>query len=119
MHAILSILVALAPVLFFLSVPTFALALWWGVRREPQTTLSRTARLVFTIGGCLGFLLDAAALAFIIGDNRPRGRFLDSIDSGLLTGVPTLFVAFLSLFTLIALGVLLAWSLTQKKPQLT
>lgn len=116
MHTLLSILVGLSPVIVLLSVPTFALASWFGARGRAHTASSTPARIGLLVVGCFGFLLDAVAVAFVLFDN-PHGRFMDSIDSGPLTGVPTLFVILLSLFTMAVMGGLVVWSFARRRRQ--
>ena len=116
MHTLLSILVALSPVIVLLSVPTFASAFWFGARDRAHAAPSKPARIGLVVVGCFGFLLDAVAVAFVLFDN-PHGRFLDSIDSGPLTGVPTVFVILLSLFTMAVMGGLVVLSFSQRRLQ--
>lgn len=94
-HNVLSILILLSPILFLLSIPLFACALWLGAHGG-QRSFASGGKALF-LAGCLGFLLDVATVVFLL---NPHRRLMDSIDSGPFTGVPTLFAAFLSLFIL-------------------
>jgi hypothetical protein len=101
MHTLLSILVVLSPVLFLVSIPVFGWALRLATQAHGQPWSS--GRIALAVVGCVGFLLDAAVVAFVIFDN-PHGRFMDSIDSGPFTGVPTLFAISLSVFTMVVIA---------------
>jgi len=98
MNAVMSLLVGLSPLFFVLSLPTFAAAVWFGARGWKHRTRFRGAYAGSLVVGGLGFLFDGIAVAFAALDH-PHRRLLDSVDSGPLTGVPTVFVIFLSAYT--------------------
>ena len=84
-HALASLLVLLAPVLFLVAIPAFTVAL-------------RTKRA--RCFGVFGWLL-LLGCAYAAITDKPHGRAFDSIDHGLLTGIPTTLVLLTSIYTLI------------------
>jgi len=99
-HGIASLLVVLAPLLLLAALPVFTIAL----RTRPF--------LWFGIAGWL-ILLTCAYTA--ITDNR---HGLDSIDHGLLTGIPTILVMGASAYTLLLSSALLWHALRRKRGSL-
>lgn len=116
MHTVVSLLVALSPLILVLSVPAFLVAAWVGVRNLSERRVPPSASLIFLVIGALGLLFDIVAAGFAVFDN-PHGRFLDSIDWGPLAGVPTVFVVLLSVYTLGVIGAVAGWSLSGRKAQ--
>jgi hypothetical protein len=99
MHNIASLLVALAPLLLLAALPVFTIAL----RTRP-----------FLWFGIVGWLLLLACAYTALTDN-PHGRHFDSIDHGLLTGIPTTLVLVATTYTLVISSVLLWHALRRKR----
>ena len=91
LHVVASLLVGLAPLILLASIPVFIIAI-------------RTKPLLWF--GLFGFLL-LVACAYTPITNIPLGLPFDSIDHGLLTGVPTLLVMGSSGYTLLLSSALL------------
>ena len=98
MHNLASLLVTLAPLLLLAAIPVFTIAL----RTKP-----------FLWFGIAGWLLLLACAYTALTDN-PHGRHFDSIDHGLLTGIPTLLVMAASTYTLLLSSALLWHALFRK-----
>lgn len=97
MHLLLSLLVGLSDILIILCVPAVAAALLLGRKRETSCLSERVWRTAFRWGGRLGaLLLGLCGFLFI---NRGFAGGFDRLDYGLLTGVPTLFVAVISAYS--------------------
>lgn len=99
MHTIASLLVGLAPLLFLIALPVFTIAL----RTRP-----------FLWFGIAGWLLILSCAYTAIADD-PHGRSLDSIDHGILTGIPTILVMGTSTYTLLLSSVLLWRALCKRR----
>jgi hypothetical protein len=97
-HNLASVLVTLAPLLLLAAIPVFTIAL----RTKP-----------FLWFGIAGWLLLLACAYTALTDN-PHGRHFDSIDHGLLTGIPTLLVMAASTYTLLLSFALLWHALCRK-----
>ena len=90
MDGVSFVVIALAP--FAVSV----LAASRGVRHFRDATIVGYVRLAFLSTGLLGMFLQTACCFFAASDD-PRARFVDCIDWGPWTGVPTPLVALLYL----------------------
>ena len=99
MHAIASLMVTLAPLLFLAALPVFTVAL----RTRP-----------FLWFGIVGWLLLLSCAYTAITDN-PHGRAFDSIDHGLLTGIPTVLVMVASTYILVLASALTWHALCRKR----
>lgn len=113
MQVILNILVGLSPVIFVVSVPAFAWSVWIGARNRCPGRPEGKGSIFLTLAGGFGLMLDAIAVAFMMTDN-PHGRSWDSIDTGLLTGVPTWFVVVLSVVALGVMSRLVLWAVRER-----
>ena len=102
MHGMASLVVALAPLFLLAAFPVFTVAL-------------RIKRFFWL--GIVGWLLLLACACAAITDN-PHGRTFDSIDHGLLTGIPTVLVLVISTYTLFLSSALL-WRALRRKRGLT
>ena len=99
MHNLASLLVTLAPLLLLAAIPIFTIAL----RTKP-----------FLWFGIAGWLLLLACAYTALTDN-PHGRHFDSIDHGLLTGIPTILVLVATTYTLVLSSALLWHAVCRKR----
>lgn len=109
MHFVLSLLVGLSDILIILCVPAVVAALLLGHRRGELSPSARIWRTAFRWGGRLGALLLVFCLVFLTRPGAASGP--DRLDYGLLTGVPTLFVALVSAYSIAAVVGLAAFTL--------
>ena len=109
MYLVLSLLVGLSDILIILCVPAVAAALLLGRRRESSCPSERLWRTAFRWGSRLGILLLGLCGFLLI--NHGAGLGFDSLDYSLLTGVPTLFVAMMSAYSIATVFGLLAFAL--------
>jgi hypothetical protein len=98
MHLVLSLLVGLSDKLIIVCVPAVAAAVLLGRHRESSSRSERVWQTAFRWGGRLGALLLAVCVFLFI--NRGFAGGVDRLDYGLLTGVPTLFVAAISAYSI-------------------
>jgi hypothetical protein len=92
--------------LFLAPLATFALAARQGRWRMRAWTVEDGSRAALFWTGVLGLILYSACTLFAIFDD-PAARIVDCIDWGAWTGVPTVLVILLYLYTfalLVALG---------------
>ena len=105
MHLVLSVLVGLSDVFAVVSVPVVIAAFILGHQHESCPASWARWRMALRWVGRVGVLLLASCAAFLLSRSG-LGLGLDRLDYGFLTGVPTLFVAAFSAYTILALAVL-------------
>lgn len=111
MHGVISLLIVLVPL------AAFVLAVCQGQRWARTWTAGDCSRVALFWAGVLGLVLYVACTLFWILDN-PRARITDCIDWGPWTGVPTLLVILVYLYTtvlLIGLAAFNAYRTIRKK----
>ena len=93
MDGVSFVVIALAPF------AVFVLAVSQGLRHFRDATANGYVRLAFLSAGLLGMFVQATCCFFAASDD-PRARFVDCIDWGPWTGVPTPLVALLYLLAI-------------------
>ena len=93
MNSVSFVLIVLAPF------AVFVLGASQGLRRFRDATIDEYVRRVFFLTGVLGLFVQAACCFFAASDD-PHARFVDCIDWGPWTGVPTPLVAVLYLLAI-------------------
>ncbi|HOX04557.1 MAG TPA: hypothetical protein P5555_20225 [Candidatus Paceibacterota bacterium] len=103
----LSLLVGLSDILIFLCVPAVAAALYIGFHRSAAVDEGRVWKAALRWGGGLGLALLVFCLLLCVIPGLGGGW--DRLDYGILTGVPTFFVAAVSAYTILILAGLAAF----------
>ncbi len=106
-----SLLVGLSDILIFLCVPAAAAALFIGFHRGATFDGGRFWRSALHWGGWLGLAL--LVFCLLLWTIPGLGGGWDRLDYGILTGVPTIYVAAISAYTILIMAGLAAFAVAR------